>query len=332
MTNSDNVEELITRYLAGESSADEENRLLLWISQSDANRQFYHKLKKTFDLTTSHVKVQTPGAAAVNVDHEWNAFKKNIDESKRTRLLTPSTPWLKIAASLLLVAVTGAILYYVLSTRHPTYQTADNTQTITLPDGSVITMNRFTTVSVDGDYGNHERTVTVEGEAFFDVMPDGRVPFVVLAEDLTVQVVGTSFNVMAYDSSETVEVVVETGIVMLQPKNAPSQKLELLPGQRGVMSKADQGMSIAVNKDANFLAWNTHHLVFVDADLVSVVRTLEKVYNVKVSLPGEIPPACTVTVTFDKQTLESVMRVLESTWNLEYTINDNQILIREIGC
>lgn len=332
MANSDNPDELITRYLAGETSTDEESRLLLWISQSDANRQHYNNLKKAFDLTTTQVEVRVPGAAAVDVDHEWRVFQKNIAERGKTRQLAPSTPWLKIAASLLLVAATGAILYYLLRPEQTIYQTAVNIRTVTLPDGSVVTINRFTTLSLEEDFGDRGRTLTIEGEAFFEVEPDARVPFVVLAENAKVQVVGTSFNVTAYDSGETVEVVVETGIVSFQPLNTQAQKVELVAGERGVMSKADNGMSIAVNEDANFLAWNTRKLVFVDADLPSVLRTLEKVYHVKVSLRADVPPSCTVTVTFDKQSLESVMRVLENTLNIKYTINGREILITEAGC
>ena len=330
--NDDSVNELITRYLAGETSADEESRLLLWISRSDENRRRYNDLKKTFDLTTSHLSVHPQVDAEVNVDQEWNHFQMNLANGNKTRQLTFSGVWLKIAASVILLAVTGAILWFLLNDERRVHETADNVETITLPDGSEVTLNRWSTLSYTDDFVDGPRTLSLDGEAFFEVTPDASNPFVVNAGVARIQVIGTSFNVLAYDTMKAVEVIVETGIVSLEPARGTTRRVEVLPGEKGIMSKVDDELSIVVNEDLNFLSWNTQHLVFVDSDLVSVLRALEKTYHVKISIDTDIPPLCIVTVTFDKQSLESVMRVLENTLNLKYTIEGNKVVITEAGC
>jgi ferric-dicitrate binding protein FerR (iron transport regulator) len=88
----------------------------------------------------------------------------------------------------------------------------------------------------------------------------------------------------------------------------------------------------AVNQDVNFLSWNTGRLVFVENDLRSVLETLKKTYHADIVIRTDIPVSCIVTVTFDQQSLESVLKVLESTLNLKYVINGNTVEITEAGC
>lgn len=328
-----NIDEMITRYLAGETSADEDSRMLLWIRQSDANRKRYNDLKKAFDLTTAHVEASAVANPEIDVDEEWSRFQNSIAGKKKTRHLMPSGVWLKIAASVLLVAVTGALLYLMLKPQQTIHQTASEKTTVILPDGSLVSLNRYTSLSYDADFGEGSRTLKLDGEAYFDVKPDATNPFIVLTENAKIQVIGTSFTIMAYDTVQAVEVVVETGIVSLEPLNAgTTNRVQLLPGEKGTVSKADDGVSIALNEDVNFLAWNSRHLVFVDSDLESVIRVLEKTYGARISIAANVPRSCVVTVTFDKQSLESVMRVLGNTLNLKYTIGGNKVLITEAGC
>ena len=327
-----NMDEMITRYLAGETSADEDSRVLLWISQSDANRRQFNDLKKAFDLSTTHLEVSAVANPQIDVDQEWDRFRNTVAGEKKTRHLTPSSGWLKIAASLLLLAVTGAILYLLLKPQQTIHQTAEDKTTIALPDGSMVSLNRHTTLSYDADFGKGNRTLELDGEAYFDVKPDAEKPFIVLTENAKVQVIGTTFNIMAYDTVQAVEVVVETGVVSLEPASGPANRVQLLAGEKGTVSKISEQVSLAVNEDVNFLAWNNRHLVFVDTDLASVIRVLEKTYGARISINTDVPPSCIVSVTFDKQSLESVMRVLGNTLGLQYTINGNSVVITEAGC
>src|SRR5687768_5859515 len=175
-----NIDEMISRYLAGETSADEDSRILLWISQNDANRKRYNDLKKTFDLTTAHVEVSAVANPEIDVDEEWSRFQNSIAAQKKTHHLTPSGVWLKLAASVLLVSVTGALLYLLLKPQQTIHQTASEKTTVTLPDGSMVSPNRHTSLSYDANFSEGSRTLKLDGEAYFDVKPDATNPFIVL--------------------------------------------------------------------------------------------------------------------------------------------------------
>ncbi|MEX2235499.1 MAG: FecR domain-containing protein [Cyclobacteriaceae bacterium] len=327
----DSINELITKHLAGEASVDEQRELSAWIQSNPENQRHFKDLKKAFDLTETHFTLPPPEGLKIDVDQEWDHFTEATGIRKTTRPLSPSRVWLKIAASVLLLIAASGILYYYTSQKTTVYQTAENKETITLPDGSTVTLNRYSHLSYDPDFGGKNRTVNLEGEAFFDVERDTNRPFTILTEKTMVQVLGTSFNVNAYDSLQSVEVIVETGIVSLQPKTG-QQKLQLVAGQKGIYSKTKGELTRARNDDINFRSWNTQRIVFVENDLRSVIETLKKTYNADIRISTDIPSLCSVTVTFDHQTLESVLKVLESTLNLKYTIVGNRVEITEAGC
>jgi transmembrane sensor len=332
MTNgsNDNVNELITRYLAGEASADEQEKLFSWIAADPGNKRHYDDLQKAFQLTTEHFNLHNSSDLNIDIGKEWNRFTENIGE-KKTRQLSLVQMSLRIAATVLLLLATGSILYYNSSFKTTTYQTAGSQETVALPDGSQVILNRHTLLSYKTAFGKETRTVNLEGEAFFEVKPDASKPFVILTQKTKVQVLGTSFNVNAYDSLSETEVIVRTGVVSFQTKGR-NEKVKLVAGQKGVYSNTTERLGITVNKDVNFLAWNTRRIIFVENDLATVIETLRKIYHANITISTVIPSTCVVTVTFDHQSLESIMRVLENTLNLKYTIRGNNITITEAGC
>lgn len=325
------INDLITKHLISETSPDEEKALSVWINENDANRRHYEEFQKTFQLTEEYFAIPAGENLDLNPDEEWDHFTAKIASGKASRHLSTGQFWLRIAASLLFLIAVASLLYYYGTANTTTHQTAGMRETVTLPDGSQVTLNRNTSLSYDKSFGREIRRVTLEGEAFFDVTSDSQKPFIIITDEAKVQVLGTSFTVNAYDSTDHVEVIVQTGIVSLQGKEA-ADHVQLTAGQKGIYSKANETLTSGTNNDPNFLSWKTQRLVFVENDLSTVIETLEKTYHVDVTISGDVPVSCVVTVTFDKQSLESVLKVLESTLNLKYTINGNKVEITEAGC
>jgi transmembrane sensor len=327
----DSINELITKFLTGESTSEEQNRLFDWINQSQENKRYYEDYRKAFDLTEKHFMLSESTNLPIDINQEWIHFTDTIRLQRPVRKLSLAQVWLRAAAAVLLVAATAAILFYYSLDKMVVYQTAENKQTVTLPDGSEITLNRFTTIAYEPDFGTAMRSVNLKGEAFFDVKPDADKPFIIQTEKARIQVLGTSFNVNAYDTLSEVEVIVQTGMVSLETKKG-SQSVKLTPGQKGVFSKTNESLTSSTNTDVNFLSWRTQRLVFVENDLGSVIDALRKTYHADIIVSANVPESCIVTVTFEGQSLESVLKVLENTLNLKYTINGNKVVITEAGC
>lgn len=331
-------EELIIRYLSGEASAEEEKKLLAWIVQRPVNERRFLASKKVFELSNKHYAGREGQRLDIDVDQEWNHFVNNIGKRKpaRERSLMPDGPsggsWLRMAAAILLLLMSGAIVYYyVIKNSDVRYQTADNTLMVSLPDGSHAILNAHSELSYSSTFGEKHRRVKLKGEGFFNVERDMQKPFIIDVNQGEVEVLGTSFDVQGYDDREAVEVVVQTGVVKFSVPEAKAE-VTITAGQKGVYSKTGHHISSFLNEDPNFLSWNTRTLVFEEDDLRTVIETLNKTYHVNIVIASEIPASCVVTVTFDHQTLEAVLNVLQTTLNLTYQINGNRIEITRAGC
>ncbi len=328
-------DELIIRHLTGEASAEEEKHLREWMAQLPENEKYYVDLKKVFELSSIHL-TQTKQEIDIDVNQEWREFVSTIEKKEApVRTLVPENqarPWLRIAATIMLVAASGFVInYFVFRNADVKFQTADTTQSITLPDGSTVILNKHSELSYSSAFGETNRSVSLRGEAFFEIERDLQKPFIISVNKAEVKVLGTSFNVQGYDNRKEIEVTVQTGLVKFSvPEENKEVKLEA--GQKGIYSKAAKDLKSAVNPDINFLAWNTRKLVFTENDLRSVIATLNRTYQVNITLPTNIPASCVVTVTFDHQSLESVLNVLKTTLNLEYRITGDQIEIMSAGC
>ncbi len=332
------IDDLISRSLAGEASAAEDQQLAAWIAQQDENKQHYQKTKRAFDLGGDYFTNTISNEPDLNIDQEWNHFLKQVDEKKNKNIRSLSAErnpiqfWVRIAATLLLVIASGfALNYFISRGKDIQYQTADNTLDITLPDGSKVALNRNSELSYSSNFGEDDRNVKLKGEAFFNVERDPQKPFVIEVNEARVEVLGTSFNVQGYDLREAVEVVVETGIVKLSIADM-KKGIVLNVGDRGVFIKENKTLSSAANTDPNFLSWKTNKVVFIESDLRSVVEALNEIYNANIIISTPILDTCVVTVTFDQQNLDAILNVLQTTLNLTYTKKGNQIDITHAGC
>jgi len=332
------IDDLIARSLAGEASAEEEKQLAAWIAQQEENNQHYQKIKRTFDLSGVYFANKTSKEPNLDIDQEWNHFLSQANKNKmdNVRSLVPERNpfqlWSRIAAAVLLVVASGFIINYFISNNNDTqFQTADNTLEISLPDGSRIALNRNSELSYASDFGKTSRTVTLTGEAFFEVERDPQKPFIIQINEATIEVLGTSFNVQGYINRNELEVVVETGTVKFSVSEANKNVL-LKAGDRGVFKKQSKELVSTTNTDINFLSWKTRKIVFTESNLRSVVDALNKIYNANITIAAQVPETCVVTVTFDQQSLEAVLNVLKTTLNLTYIVKDGQIEITDAGC
>lgn len=334
----DIVKELIPRYLAGETSAEEEKDLLAWIAESPNNERHYRSMEKIFQLSDKHFAESKSLNLDINIDEEWNSFTQTITQKKSAsvRKLEPDNKpihiWYKVAAAVLLLVVSAFVInYFLYKPKGMLYETGDHTLSFALPDGSKVILNRNSSLSYASEFGDKNRTIVLKGEGFFDVSHDATKPFIIQVNNAKVEVLGTSFNIRAYHEVKEVEVIVKTGIVKLSVPDLNSE-IKLTAGQKGIFALERKALTSDINKDINFQSWNTQNLVFEENDLRTVIETLKKTYGANITIGTGIPVTCAVTVTFDHQTLEAVLHVLQTTLNLSYKIDGKNIEITSAGC
>ncbi|MEQ8242188.1 FecR domain-containing protein [Fulvivirga sp.] len=324
------IEQLIAKSLAGETTSVEEEQLASWLKDDPANQEIFEKSKKVVALTKNH---SSETALDIDVNAEWHKFKSNVEgKTKTIEMVTSSTSiWYKVAATFLILLVSGAILYLSLLKNDETfYETAASAEVFVLPDSSTVTLNKNSTLAYSKDFGATDRKVKLTGEAFFEVTPNKKKPFIINTAEASVQVLGTSFNINAVESDKT-EVTVATGLVALSSLETKAS-IKLNAGDKGVLAHNNDELSSSRNDDVNFLAWKTRTIIFENADLAEVISTLNHVYNMRLNLVEGVGGNCKVSVTFDNQSFDAVLNVLESTLELEIVREENQVNITNAGC
>jgi ferric-dicitrate binding protein FerR (iron transport regulator) len=200
-----------------------------------------------------------------------------------------------------------------------------------LPDGTLVSLNLNSRINYPKKFEGNIREVSVEGEAFFEVKPDKNKPFIIHAGKAQIKVLGTSFCVNAYPETEQVEVIVQSGKVQVLNKakeSAQTNELILVPGDKGTLVYASNTLQKTINQDVNFIAWKTRNLIFKATSLSEVIRNLEKVYQVKISLANPKLNDLLLTAQFNDYSLDFILKVIENTFNLEVQGTKGQYVLK----
>lgn len=268
----------------------------------------------------------------IDVDKAWNRLQSRLNEngllavSEHPHANLTRSIFLRVAAVvIILLGIGSALLYFGpenLLTGKTVVSTTENQKNlqVTLPDGSNICLNRNTRLSYHKNFGRKERKVSLEGEAFFDIVPDASMPFTVDAGKAMVEVLGTSFNVITNNENLAVEVFVTSGKVKLSD-NSGTRNLILDPGYVGTV---DTKTSVKkVNDNPNYLAWNTGKLVYDGQKLDIVFHDLKRVYDMEIIADDPEILENKWTSPIDNQPQETIIRLICASFNLNFTKDGN---------
>ncbi len=157
---------------------------------------------------------------------------------------------------------------------------------LTLPDGTQVWLNAASSITYPAAFTGKERKVTVKGEAYFEVTANANMPFRVGAGNAEITVLGTRFNVNAYTEEPTIRTTLVDGAVSVAAGKASAL---LHPGMQAKVGK-DNILNVTENIDTDeTIAWKNGFFQFTDADMPTVMRQIEKWYDVNVSYEGAIP-------------------------------------------
>jgi len=192
-----------------------------------------------------------------------------------------------------------------------------------LPDGTTGWLNSNSTVRYRGNFRD-QRRVSVSGEVFFDVASNRKRPFTVSVNDVELKVLGTRFNVAAYENEEDLEVVLEEGSLVFNDK-AIGKSLTMNPNDMIVYNKVSNEAKTQLVEPQKYSAWTEGKLVFRNDPLDIVARRLERWYNVEVEVKGDITRNPRLRATFVDETLEEVLDLLNRSLSIDYRFEERTI-------
>lgn len=194
---------------------------------------------------------------------------------------------------------------------------------IQLSDGTHVWLNSASSISYPLKFTEEQRIVEVRGEAYFEVAHDAEHPFIVKSNRQQVKVLGTHFNVMAYDDEPMHQTTLINGSVEV---STAQNKLILKPGQQAQVN--DKGASYNSNADIDgAIAWKSGKILFVDQDIKDIMKILSRWYNFDVEYQGKIANT-TFGGSFSRhKNLSVILKSLESTGDIHFKIEGRRVIV-----
>lgn len=198
-----------------------------------------------------------------------------------------------------------------------------------MEDGSLVYLNKNSNLTISKRFGKKNRKVSLEGEAFFEIKRNEKIPFIITTGKTNTMVFGTSFNIYS-DSSEQVSVSVVTGVVEFFTTNG-NDRVRLVAGERGTFNPDIAGIIKENTTDRNFQAWNTGILYFNETPLPEAFRLLQKQYSRVFVFEKKKENLPTLTTTFENLTLEAVLEELNLLLNTKNEFKNDTIIFKPVS-
>jgi transmembrane sensor len=368
---SDEIWGVIGRYFDNSMTGRDEAVLKQWLEEDKENDQILEFMKELQENNSDENDKKF--FRNLNSDQDWAAISSHIrrerskenqqkihqlqrERKKQQRFFT----LLKVAA-LLLVGLTS--LYLTMEYVYTPSLEAEKQEmaileevstnrgeraNITLGDGTKVSLNVDSKILIPRQFGDNQRKVILEGEAFFDVTEDPGRPFLIEAGGSVTEVLGTSFGVRSYQSDKEVQVVVKSGTVALHKIDFLPNEVEyrderhgaidsgdrilLQAGETGIFRKDDLSLSSGIAGDPDeLLGWMQSRLIFREASLEEIFATLERWFDVTISteLNNLAMSENQITLNMRKGDIRDVLELLSESVNIRYEfLEDEHIVIR----
>lgn len=201
-----------------------------------------------------------------------------------------------------------------------------------LSDGTMVHLNAGTTLKYPVKFiAGENRQVFLNGEAFFDVAKDKKHPFIVNADALNVRVLGTHFNVSNYPEDAATDVVLVEGSVGMYGLNEEfdaTKNTVLKPGYKGSFNRENNAISTKAVITDIYTSWINGGLTFRNMTFKNIITKLERRYNVTIVNKNEKLANEKFNASFKEESIENVMSYFNDIHGINYTIKNNQILIK----
>lgn len=277
-------------------------------------------------------------------DVKWPSAGENerqeLSGRMLNRLLTEITPqrrridsmqWLKVAA--VLIPAIGIALFFFLRPESKQYITILNpsgqVKLVSLPDGSRVWLNAATKLRYRESFTDH-REIILDGEAFFDVHRDLQHPFTINGGNVTTTVLGTSFNVKAYESDTVTVVTVVTGRVGV--KTSSMSRATLTPAGQLHFNRVSKTASTKVVDTIAALAWRKGKLSFDGQSLAEISKTIEYWYGVSIVFRNPAMRNCRYYMSFENTiTLDTLLSTMSELTRMKYIVDVNKKVVELSG-
>lgn len=315
---------IIRKYLSGRFASETEEQVQKWLINENNQQEKEHASLTFWNELVSEAD-EEPYAALKRVNRRI-AILNTRNDIPRKRLLKKR--W-RIAAVLIpFLLIAGTAIYFNWAENHTTkiFVAYGNNEHLFLPDGSEVWINSGSTIQYQTAFDGDKRIVSLDGEALFSVVKDQGRPFIVKTSRLSVNVLGTKFNLKAYADDENVITTLINGKVEVNTQTNETKVLE--PGEQLVFNKKTSAINVTEIPDAEMGGWQTGELIFTAVTLDEIIKMLERRFDVIIENRIDVSQSKQYTIKFLKnENLTEILNILEDIVGFKYRQQANRIIL-----
>jgi transmembrane sensor len=318
------AQELLRKYRLGRCTKEELEIIERWYDSFDKGEGAETPCSHTDDLLSFREEMLENITSTINLAEKDFGMRQRCDKRTGGVAALNFKNLIRIAAVLLVGAALGIffhtrnhqVIKEVEMVAEQPRAADDLPTTIYLSDGSVVWLQAHSRLEYPETFTANTREVRLIGEAFFDVAKDEFRPFIIHSTHFTTRVLGTTFNIKAYEKDESQEVEVVSGKVIVSVTHPSGNKVEeliLKSNQKAIYSKKDNSLvECAGGEDSIFNSIRLCKLAFDEMPLESIIKVLNAHYDANISVAKESMKKCVITADLTDETLEISIEVFES--------------------
>ena len=318
--------ELIEKYFDGNITDAEIKKLSDWIKN---DRHLQNWWEEEFSKSDAGINPVLRDKLFARIKEQTQG--KEETQGKENPRTIRMNPW-KWAAAIVLPICIAFFTYYLVDSSQtvgaPFIVKADkgDKATIELPDGTNVVLNSASQLSYLNNFGENGRRVQLNGEAYFKVAHDEKCAFIVQVGDLEVKVLGTSFNVSAYEDAKDVTVVLLEGKVGVY-----AQKIShiMKPGDKIEYNKATHKITATQVHPNDYIEWTKGNIYFEKESLENIMKTLSRIYDVEIRFDSNKLPNEYFTGTIPGGGIQNALNILMLTSPFFYEMDGSVIVLKE---
>nr|WP_321358789.1 FecR domain-containing protein [uncultured Draconibacterium sp.] len=332
--------ELFYKYLRKECSREEYEEFVKEFDKKDIHKNFDHLFDAYVNIM---IDENNSTGSTEGIENEARKVlqtakrKERFTSNKNTRFF--QSTFIRIAAVLVLAVSITLVWNTLKNNGSDSYElTAENNtqlqkstgygelSNVTLSDGSQVKLNAGSKICFDEKFTGKTRRVSLRGQAFFDVARDENKPFIIQTGDLDISVLGTSFDVKAFEDDDFALVTVVSGKVKV---SSEVEEYIITPNEQVYFQKSTGKIIKRDVRSEDFIKWMDGTLYFDKTNVGEMIKQLERWYNVKIIVNAPEVLTKTVSGEYTNENLTSILKTMAFSLNVDYEIEGNEIILNK---
>lgn len=298
--------DLLYKFFEGKTSLEEEKKIREWMEKSESNFNVFMRFRKEYDIQ----------------------ILRGLNSNTGKKKIIAHLLWTSGVAAVIIALIIGGVYLFNLEDKTEHYNTiivpAGQRINLILSDNTNLWLNANSEFKYPTDFSNENRTVYLDGEAYFEVSKDENKPFIVKTSKGDVRVTGTSFNVEAYSRFDSFKTSLFKGGVDIYKEE--EKLVSLKPNQIGLLE--NNKLLITDISDKDQYLWREGLIAFNNKKLEEILHELEKYFDIEILINSSNLPQHTYTGKFRQSDgVDHALRVLQRSINFTFSRNEETIII-----